>query len=723
MTKRKTSEEFERELNKVSPSIMPLDRYVNSATKILVKCLKCDTCWKVTPNNLLRGSGCPECKRKNMTKTHEEFMRDMEKKNPNIRVLGRYVDGKTQIMVECETCHYKWKAKPERLLMGKGCQKCAGTLKKQHSEFVEELKLKRPNMVVLSEYQSSSTKVSFKCCICGRVWDATPNSVLRGTGCPNCSRQNQGIKSRKTERVFLEQMRSIHPEIEILGNYTTSKSKISVRCTICGNIWESIPNSLLLGRGCPKCGNKRAGDKNRKKHDDFVKDLAAINPDIAVLGEYVTNRTKILAQCKKCGNQWNVAPSQLLSGTGCPRCARIGTSLIEQMIVLSLRQMYSGIVLSRDRSAIGLELDIYIPELRFAVEYGAWSWHISKIDRDLEKIKRCHEKNIRIITVFDAYNSIVPQYESMENVWLYRENFSKENNRDLIKNLLIRICDSVGIGYTLTDKQLLAIRRKAHQYIRMMSTEELNKKLQKMRSYIKAVGFYEGADNKIACECQCCGRRFEMTPANLLSGHGCSICSFSMLRTDPLVFKEKAMEKNPNNELLEEYVNSRTSLRVKCKVCGKERMVRPSGLLKGQGCPECKRRSQLKTPEQFVLEIRSKNPEIELLEDYTDNKTKLKVRCKKCQYEWQVRSGHLLEGQGCPKCNKTYRRTPEDFVEEMKKINPDISILGEYTRAKAPVFVKCNNCNHQWQTPAYSLLRGSGCPICARKKRWETRRL
>ena len=57
-------------------------------------------------------------------------------------------------------------------------------------------------------------------------------------------------------------------------------------------------------------------------------------------------------------------------------------------------------------------------------------------------------------------------------------------------------------------------------------------------------------------------------------------------------------------------------------------------------------------------------------------------------------------------------RTHEEFVNELKSINPTIKVLGKYTRAIDPVEVECLNCHRIWSPKAYSLLQKKGCAHC-----------
>ena len=72
---------------------------------------------------------------------------------------------------------------------------------------------------------------------------------------------------RLTHEEFVNRMREINNDIEILGEYINANTKIKVRCKIDGYEWEATPNNLLSGNGCPKC-NESKGEKRIGKYLD-----------------------------------------------------------------------------------------------------------------------------------------------------------------------------------------------------------------------------------------------------------------------------------------------------------------------------------------------------------------------------------------------------------------------------------------------------------------------
>ena len=82
----------------------------------------------------------------------------------------------------------------------------------------------------------------------------------------------------------------------------------------------------------------------------------------------------------------------------------------------------------------------------------------------------------------------------------------------------------------------------------------------------------------------------------------------------------------------------------------------------------------VKTPEQFKLQFQTLHPTLELLSDYINSTSTIKVKCKICGKEWTPRAGKLLEGQKCI-CNSESKG--ELLVKSiLKKIN--IDFIQEY---------------------------------------------
>lgn len=58
-----------------------------------------------------------------------------------------------------------------------------------------------------------------------------------------------------------------------------------------------------------------------KTNEEYIKELANVNPNIEVIGKYIGAHKKILHKCKICGNEWLNPPHNALRNEGCPVCS------------------------------------------------------------------------------------------------------------------------------------------------------------------------------------------------------------------------------------------------------------------------------------------------------------------------------------------------------------------------------------------------------------------
>ena len=112
-------------------------------------------------------------------------------------------------------------------------------------------------------------------------------------------------------------------------------------------------------------------------------------------------------------------------------------------------------------------------------------------------------------------------------------------------------------------------------------------------------------------------------------------------------------ELHPNIVVLGDYANTDTPVLCRCNLDGFEWSPRPHHILRGIGCPRCAGVAN-KTTSEFVREISKDFPHIEIIGEYVNNKTPIDCRCKVCGHNWKATPNALLNGKSsCPSCNKT----------------------------------------------------------------------
>ena len=159
MARRKTNEEFVEELKIINPKIVPLEEYINSRTKILCRCLVCNSEWKVKPDALLSAHGCPSCN--SLKKSHDEFKHELEKLHPEIELLSEYKNCKEKVKIKHLDCgHVEYKL-PTSLIGNhyRGCYKCHKRAKILPDAFNKKVYENNPHIEIIGKYKNSQTNV------------------------------------------------------------------------------------------------------------------------------------------------------------------------------------------------------------------------------------------------------------------------------------------------------------------------------------------------------------------------------------------------------------------------------------------------------------------------------------------------------------------------------------------------------------------------------------
>ena len=144
----------------------------------------------------------------------------------------------------------------------------------------------------------------------------------------------------------------------------------------------------------------------------FVEKLKCINPNIAIIGEYIKAQEPIRVKCLVCGHEWDPTPNGLLVGKGCPNCA---SSFGERKVSIVLKSL--GVSFIREhtfqdcRSTRVLPFDFYLPDYNACIEFDGIQHfepvpHFGGDERFAErkrndeiKTKYCDQKGIRLLRI------------------------------------------------------------------------------------------------------------------------------------------------------------------------------------------------------------------------------------------------------------------------------------------------------------------------------------
>jgi len=130
-------------------------------------------------------------------------------------------------------------------------------LKKTSNEFLKELELVNSNIKILGKYINAKTRIQCKCKKCNGIWSPIPDSLLRGIGCPFCVGKTilVGFNDMWTTNPELAKLLA-NPEDGY--KYTQNSNKqLNWRCPDCGNIIKNkaVSNVNKNGLSCNICGD------------------------------------------------------------------------------------------------------------------------------------------------------------------------------------------------------------------------------------------------------------------------------------------------------------------------------------------------------------------------------------------------------------------------------------------------------------------------------------
>ena len=98
-----------------------------------------------------------------------------------------------------------------------------------------------------------------------------------------------------------------------------------------------------------------------------------------------------------------------------------------------------------------------------------------------------------------------------------------------------------------------------------------------------------------------------------------------------------------------------------------------------------------------------------IISDYKGSKSKVKIRCNKCDWHGKVRASHLLDpnyGAQCP----THGKRQYDSSSFQKAINQtqdsQYTLLSDFVNARTKVEIKCNKCGKEFFVWPENLLNG-----------------
>lgn len=371
-------------------------------------------------------------------KTQDAYVKELEIKNPTVKLSGQYINNRTPVEHYCEVHDIYWNATPNSVLNGSGCKQCGNekignALRKSEDQYTKELLLYNPTIKLVGKYKDANTPTEHYCEVHGVISKIIPFNALRGAGCVRCHGERIGNYRRKLEDEYIAELHIKNPTVMLVGAYINANIPTAHYCEVHQTVWNISPSAALRGQGCQLCKNERIGNALRKSEEQYIEELAVVNPNIVLCGKYQNSRTPTLHKCLIHDYEWSPAPNSILSGHGCPKCneskgeMRI-TRWLEQYKINNIPQKR----FTNCSDIKPLPFDFYIPELNICIEYQGEQHY-----RPVNFGGISDEEAYNNFLVVRRHDEIKSNYCDQNNIQLICVPYFEDIDDYLNKNLLI----------------------------------------------------------------------------------------------------------------------------------------------------------------------------------------------------------------------------------------------------------------------------------------------
>jgi len=291
-------------------------------------------------------------------------------------------------------------------------------MKKHSYKFIKE-QIENPGYKLLSdEYKNNISKLKVECPE-GHQYKVTYGNFIQHHRCPICYNKIRSNKRRLTYSFVKNQIEK--EGYKLLSNeYKDNNTKLKIQCSE-KHEYEVRYGDFQQGKRCPICAYKNCSNRLKLLYK-HVKCQIEKEGYKLLSNEYKDNNTKLKIQCAE-GHIYKVIYSNFQKGRRCPICWDLTNySRAEKECLDIVKQLTNENIIENDRTQIVnpktnrfLELDMWIPSLKKAIEFNGECWHKHRKFEDNQKVKQCKEKDINLM-VINYQNWIDNREEQIQNL-------------------------------------------------------------------------------------------------------------------------------------------------------------------------------------------------------------------------------------------------------------------------------------------------------------------
>lgn len=459
----------------------------------------------------------------------------------------------------CPECKNEWERTADDFCRSLICPRCTVPKIADIPEMMAEFSKNNPKGLEELVTSHSDQKVLFICQNCGNDYERSADGWWKLSHlCKDCSLTEKGKKLHNTwenkeirTRVYdcpeedsIKNRSSLMTIMFDNANNDISSSEVAYRshkiynweCQTCKQVFPLSAQRVSYGIPCPHCKTVRLGVPPKTCSNP----LSETNPELLDFWDYETNKqntpdlysasSPVIAswKCAFCGESYLSSPQNRVNTLMCcPTCMQSRhTSFPEQALLYYLSLHF--ICESRIKLD-GNEFDIYLPQIKTAIEYDGRYYH-----KAVNEIKQnyCKQKNIRFICIVEGKEN---KHEGNIIYTKYNKNkiddyFIRETYRILSPNITVNV-DLSRDNIDILSQYITGIRKNSiavkYPYLALEWNYEKNKGL-------KPESFTRHSTVEVWWRCSECGYEYQKEIKRRTGGKHYTTCPMCKHKTSLL---------------------------------------------------------------------------------------------------------------------------------------------------------------------------------------------
>lgn len=449
--------------------------YMSAKDEVTIYHEECQQSFKVRAENILRGRTviCENCKDENSSykkelqkKRNKEFRKKLRAKDlKEFKLVGNYIDSKTEITLVHKECGYEFEVSPDNFFKRVNkCPNCTGNRRviykdqdEKNKVFQERLNLEVEGFKLVGDFHARVEEVTLYHEECKKEFTEKYDYFIdAGYKCPHCQsdRYKNGKNITIKEKIKLFE-KDLGGEYKILTGFVVQSDEVTIKHIKCGKTFEKKLSNALKTKStsilCPYC-------RMENKKNQFLEKLYNKFGDAyKLIGEYKGQGELTEFKHNGCGETFLIEPKRLLEKVleSCPNCNE--KNELEKRIKVFKNKLYEKHKASYEMVGKYNGFDKKILFRHRECKELFWETPYNMLNKDIP-CPKC-KPNSKNVTFDEAkerirrYNgdmySIVGKYVNTETkTWIRCYKCDKEFLMEPVKLFKRRVCPNCGKKHT-----------------------------------------------------------------------------------------------------------------------------------------------------------------------------------------------------------------------------------------------------------------------------------